>query len=159
MDKIVTLDNLARFIENTKELILNKIYPVGSVYISTNDINPKSIFGGEWEQIKDRFLLAAGDIWGGGVIGGEETTKLTRTQLPYIGGQFTMHHAAISTNISNVDGCFTTDTLNYGKYKNGGDELSGANSIGRVIFDNGGKDEAHNNMPPYLTVYMWKRIS
>ena len=41
--------------------ILNIIYPVGSIYMSTNSTNPSTLFGGTWKQIKDRFLLACGD--------------------------------------------------------------------------------------------------
>jgi hypothetical protein len=159
MSKIVTLDNLSRFVENTKELILNTIYPVGSVYISTNDINPKSIFGGEWEQIKDRFLLAAGDIYGGGRIGGESTHTLAYKELPETNGKIIMHHAAIGTNIHQVEGCFTGNSVVQGKYRQGGTLLDTSTvSIGEIIYSNGGQNEPHNNMPPYLTVYMWKRI-
>ena len=42
------------------------VYPVGSIYLSVNNVNPGTIFGGTWEQIQDRFLLAAGSTYGGG---------------------------------------------------------------------------------------------
>lgn len=46
------------------------MYPVGSIYLSVNNVNPGTIFGGTWEQIKDRFLLAAGSTYAGGATGG-----------------------------------------------------------------------------------------
>lgn len=44
-----------------KENFLNLVYPVGSIYWSSNNTNPATLFGGTWQQIKDRFVLAAGD--------------------------------------------------------------------------------------------------
>ena len=58
------------------------MYPVGSIYLSINSINPGILFGGTWEQIKDSFLLAAGDIHEAGEIGGEETHTLTVEEIP-----------------------------------------------------------------------------
>lgn len=46
------------------------MYPVGSIYLSVNNVNPGTIFGGTWEQIQDRFLLAAGSTYAGGATGG-----------------------------------------------------------------------------------------
>lgn len=66
-----------------------EIFPVGSIYISVNNTNPGTIFGGTWEQIKDKFLLCSGDTYGNGSTGGSathlhETTAvaLTEAQLP-----------------------------------------------------------------------------
>lgn len=82
-----------------------------------------------------------------GAKGGNDTQALTKANLPHINGSFTMHGAAISTNISAVSGDFTT-TYNNSKYKNGGSEGT-ANSVGNVILDIG-NNEAHNNLQPYL---------
>lgn len=49
------------------------IYPVGSIYMSVNNVNPSTVFGGTWEQIKDRFLLASGDTYNNGQTGGSAT--------------------------------------------------------------------------------------
>ena len=57
-------------INNLKEII-DIIYPIGSVYISVNSTNPQSLFGGTWVQLKDRFLLGAGDTYINGNVGGE----------------------------------------------------------------------------------------
>ena len=48
-------------------------YPVGSVYISFVNTNPSTYFGGTWEQIKDRFLIGAGNKYSPGSTGGSET--------------------------------------------------------------------------------------
>ena len=50
----------------------NKIYPVGSIYMSVNSTNPSTLFGGEWEQIEDTFLLACGTKYQNGATGGSE---------------------------------------------------------------------------------------
>ena len=65
------------------DLLLQKVYPVGSIYLSMNSANPSDIFGfGTWEQIKDTFLLAAGDTYSAGSIGGESTHTLTIQEIP-----------------------------------------------------------------------------
>lgn len=145
----------------TKEQLIGLFYPVGSIYLTINNVNPSIIFGiGEWEQIKDTFLLAAGDTYSAGSIGGEAEHTLVNSELPETNGVIVMHHAAVGTNIAGVGGCFTGDSIVQGKYRQGGTLLDADTvSIGKINYTNGGKDKAHNNMPPYLTVYMWKRIS
>ena len=121
--------------------ILNIIYPVGSVYISTNSANPATLFGGTWERIQDTFLLASGSTYSAGSTGGEATHKLTINEMP---------------------------SHNHNAYLYGGNLASAA---GRLLFDTGagqefynsiksaGGDKPHNNMPPYLAVYMWYRTA
>lgn len=57
-------------------------YPIGSIYLSVNNTNPETIFGGKWEQIKDKFLLACGSTYSNGSTGGEATHKLTTNEIP-----------------------------------------------------------------------------
>lgn len=58
------------------------IYPIGSIYMSVNNLNPSEVFGGTWEQIKDKFLLSSGDNYDLGDTGGEATHTLTAAELP-----------------------------------------------------------------------------
>ena len=58
------------------------IYPVGSIYMSVNNIDPSVVFGGTWQQIKDKFLLASGDTYENGATGGEATHTLTTNEIP-----------------------------------------------------------------------------
>ena len=62
--------------------VLDKVYPVGSIYMSVNSTNPKTLFGGTWVQIKDRFLLAAGTTYKAGATGGEAAHTLTASEMP-----------------------------------------------------------------------------
>lgn len=50
-----------------------EIYPVGSIYMSVNDVNPATIFGGTWQKIEDKFLLASGTTYTAGATGGSAT--------------------------------------------------------------------------------------
>lgn len=59
--------------------ILNVIYPVGAIYLSTNNTSPATLFGGTWEQIKDKFILAAGTTYGAGTTGGSATINLSHS--------------------------------------------------------------------------------
>ena len=122
--------------------ILDVIYPVGSIYISTNDINPKTIYGGEWEQIKDRFLLACGDNYKLGETGGEVEHILTVEEMP--------EH----THSINYDQIWHTNGGTTSVGTTSGGPYTGAGYVGKT-----GGDKAHNNMPPYLAVYIWKRVS
>ena len=51
--------------------LLDAVWPVGSIYLSASEISPETLFGGTWEQVKDRFLLAAGDVYSLGGTGGQ----------------------------------------------------------------------------------------
>lgn len=118
-------------------------YPVGSIFLAVNNINPSSFFGGTWEQIKDRFLLCAGSTYKAGNTGGEATHTLTVAEMP------SHNHEAVSTSGSDRGLAlypFSMITQNY--------RLADAN----VIRPTGG-NQSHNNMPPYLVVYAWKRVS
>lgn len=136
--------------------MIDMIYPVGSIYLSVNDVNPSTIFGGTWERIKDRFLLGAGDTYSNGSTGGEATHKLTAEEMP-------RHRHSFDADTGNKfeDATLVSLTAEGSAYPKrpsfavGG----GYTADGSVSITNAGGSEAHNNMPPYLTVYMWKRTS
>lgn len=131
-------------INNLKELI-NIIYPVGSIYMSVNSTSPQTLFGGTWTQLKDRFLLGAGSTYSNGATGGAATHTLTVDQIP-------SHRHTIHGRIDRYQGSGTVFRELYGYNESGGND----NNI-ESYATGGGK--AHNNMPPYLVVYMWKRTA
>lgn len=148
--------------KNGTELMTTVPYPIGAIYISVDETNPTQLFGGTWEQIKDTFLLACGNKYIAGNTGGEETHVLTNNELPKVTGSFQSRQTN-DLNILDVygdGGCFSY-TPNGGERWNIQIPGSGAsvNNNALITFDNGGKNQAHNNMPPYLAVYMWKRIA
>lgn len=127
------------------ENILSKVYPVGSIYMSLSSTDPKTLFGGTWERLKDRFLLAAGDSYSAGATGGEATHTLTKDEMPSHN-----HYAAINGGTDSYGQNRTT----IGSFANKAQGYSDSSTI----FATGGGN-AHNNMPPYLAVYMWKRTA
>jgi len=73
-------------------------HPVGSLYWSSSPTDPATLFGGTWTRIKDRFVLAAGDTYGNGAMGGSAAVKLTESNLP------AHSHTCSSTNTAHVHG-------------------------------------------------------
>ena len=69
--------------------LLNLVYPVGSIYWSSNNTNPGTLFGGTWTQIKDKFILAAGDYYSNEATGGAATVTLTVSNMPSHSHSFT----------------------------------------------------------------------
>lgn len=65
-----------------KQDLFDLLYPIGSIYLSTNNVNPGTLFGNTWEQIQDTFLLAAGSTYSAGSTGGEANHKLIEDELP-----------------------------------------------------------------------------
>lgn len=114
------------------------IYPVGSVYISYSHYDPADMFGGTWVRITNAFLWAVDEDGAIGLTGGEKTHKLTVNELPAHshGGTYTnagtsRTHAWLTANGSAMG----YDTVSAG----------------------GGA--AHNNMPPYIQVSVWRRTA
>lgn len=140
------------------------VYPVGAIYLSTASTSPASLFGGTWEQLKDRFLLAAGSSYAAGSTGGAAAHTLTAEQLPNITG-------TIVAGAGNAG----ASAGGYGAFRSasGAMSVSGerqyAGNIAQGAWPSGsayerftmsfGGGSSHNNMPPYLAVYAWKRVS
>lgn len=148
-DGLMSKDDKAK-LDTLKE----KLYPVGSIYLSVNDTNPGTFIGGTWEQIKDRFLLAAGDTYAAGSTGGEATHTLTVDEMP-------KHRHSSDTYQNGYPSSFT-EKDNYCTWVNRGAQSNNGPNYGesgpvRTSWVGGSKP--HNNMPPYLAVYMWKRVS
>lgn len=135
-----TAVNAKKFNSMTWAQMLTTVYPVGAIYISTASTSPASLFGGTWEQMKDRFLLGAGSAYAAGSTGGAATVTLTTSQIP------AHTHAVHSRSV----------------YSGGGNYIgfcNESNSTNSYVTGSRGGGEAHNNMPPYVAVYMWKRVS
>ena len=172
---------LQTYIENIKTNIIDFIYPVGSIYMSVNNVSPATFLGGKWEQIQDTFLLSAGSKHSAGSIGGEETHTLSVAETPahthtrgtmditgtirvvgslsssgwtvntQTGGAFyeIVQNSSVQTFAQCVEN--TNDNTSYAGFQASRNWTGETSSVGG--------NTAHNNMPPYLTVYMWKRIS
>ena len=63
--------------------LLNRVYPVGSIYMSAVNVSPASFLGGTWQAIEQgRMLMAAGSSWQAGTTGGAAYHALTVAELP-----------------------------------------------------------------------------
>ena len=140
---------------------LNMVYPVGSIYMSVNSTSPASLFGGTWEQIKDRFLLAAGDTYMAGDSGGSASHSHTLSS----------NGAACIGNYSEVTAFSSGNRYNWKDYNSGNNmwawthNADGAVTSSTNHYNDGtfvsltGSTDMTNNMPPYLAVYIWKRTA
>ena len=63
--------------------LLNRVYPVGSIYMSVVNVSPASFLGGTWQAIEQgRMLMAAGSSWQAGTTGGAAYHALTVQEMP-----------------------------------------------------------------------------
>lgn len=162
-----------------KSDLFNLVYPVGSIYMSVDNTSPASFLGGTWERIKDRFLLGSGDSYSNGATGGESSHTLTVAEMPSHNHSASSNstgshsHSATAfgaTRYEAIGHIFSWDT--YGpilswdsgapSWQNASNKLSIASNGDHshtITVNNNGSGNAHNNMPPYLAVCMWKRIA
>lgn len=128
-----------------QDAILAARYQVGDIFTTTREGNPSVLLGyGEWEQIKDKFLLAAGDSYIAGTTGGEAAHTLTVDEMP------SHNHTAFGGS-----GGIQTDgtTVQFGY------EGSTKRDLRNDTIKSTGGSQPHNNMPPYFAVYMWLRTA
>lgn len=161
---------------NLDIISFDQIYPIGAIYMSTVSTNPATLFKiGNWEALPaGRVLLAQGtSTWGvnysAGSTGGEDKHTLTVSEsAPH-------NHTGNATTSGSTHTHALTMRASHGKSGNGGvprfsdgdmwsdyktQNLSAAGEHSHAItINNSGGGQAHNNMQPYLSVYMWKRTS
>ena len=141
------VDNLVNPLAEKFASIIDIVYPVGSIYMSVNAADPSKLFSGtSWEKLEGRFLLGSSSTYTNGATGGEATHTLTAVEMP------THRH---SIYYPNAGGPYGDANISY-------PEGSGVNKTWQAEMcktEIAGDGVAHNNMPPYLVVNMWKRTS
>lgn len=143
--------------DNTQSNLINldMVYPVGSIYMSVNDVNPQALFGGQWERIKDRFLLASGNTYENGQNGGVAKYQLKREEMPAH-----THEELLYVNYdasTTVPAGFCRIPTNAYLFSTTAVSNKNVGAFGTTTSTGGGG--AHENMPPYLVVNIWKRIA
>lgn len=121
-------------------------FPVGYIYMSASSVSPATLFGGTWEQIKDMFLLGCGDSFAAGASGGSAVTSHNHGLPVGIGGGYIYADSKNYTNPIHVESGSAYAVAA------GASEITVTN---RTVSDSTYLD----NMPPYLAVYMWKRVA
>ena len=164
IDCSTTMKDLTNSSEITEEERMLKIYPVGSIYVSINDTNPSELFGGTWEAYSQgRTLIGAGTgtdtnntqkTFSVTETGGEYTHTLTTNEMPSHSHSTTISAASggsastLSNNIDiRVEGLMIN--LKNSTYKISGNLTKTSTTAG--------SGTSHNNIQPYVTVYMWLR--
>lgn len=160
--------------------IIDAMYPVGSIYLSVNNVSPATFFGGTWEQIQDKFLLCAGAGHPAGETGGAETDQvttggtvgghaLTTAEMPkhthYVIGNAPQSGVDPSTsnaiaryaaaNQSDLPYSLRASTWQYAD--RGLSSQTGSGNSHTHGFT--GSTVTVDTMPPYLAVYAWKRTA
>lgn len=156
-----------------KDEVINKVYPVGSIYITTSTDSPVTTLGGNWERMaigrtivgidttQDEFNTA-------GKSGGEAEVVLTTDNLPAhnhnsrsltgsvwnCADQSSGVHVGTSgiwsrrANNENTGYCSSSKTDGYDGWS------TNLTHTHTAVGENAG----HNNLAPYQTCYFWKRI-
>lgn len=141
------VDNLVNPLMEKFASIIDIVYPVGSIYMSVNAADPSKLFSGTaWEKLEGRFLLGSSSTYTNGSTGGEATHALTTDEMPE-------HRHSIA--FPNAGGPYGDANISYPE--SSGTEKTWLAEMCKT--QSAGGSAAHNNMPPYLVVNMWKRIS
>ena len=124
--------------KNNEEIYPCPFYPIGSIYLSIDATNPSKYFGGSWEQIKDRFLIGAGNSYSVSSTGGNKTITIAQNNLPERVMERTNHNSGSAcTNNTSATG-YSNHCLHDAGLESG---------------------KAITILPPYMAVYMWRRTA
>jgi len=138
------IDGSTAITEKVEKVFALCPFPVGGIYMSVDSTSPSTLWPRTtWTQLQDRFLLGAGSSYTAGATGGEATHTLTLNEIPSH-----RHDFSIRNNPK-----FDVEQVSDGK------TIRDDNDDDDYHTEYAGGGQAHNNMPPYLVVYMWKRTA
>ena len=135
------------------------MHPVGTPYASKNPTSPAELYGGTWERIEGKFIMGASDTYPAGSTGGEAEHILTISEAPghtHEVGAYGNPGWRFKIN-GNVGVVVTSDSYVL---------INNVSLYYKDITDNGflgtsdvGGNEPHNNLPPYIAMYIWRRVA
>ena len=158
----------ARVCERTGGLI-DRIYPVGSIYISTSSTNPATLLGaGTWQRFGNGRALVGVDEGNSHFntvqrTGGAETHTLTTAQMPRH-THVQNPHTHTDTGNSGPNSADTTTIRRTSNTSRHGFNIAAATAINQFTGGTGTAQSAsngagHNNLQPYITVFIWRRTA
>lgn len=163
--------------ENYEKFLNFCPFPINSLYISLDNSNPATLWlGTTWEKQEGKFLLGSSSAYAIGSIGGSATITLTEANMPRHRHKVDTVSATIPEHVHGTAG---TPAASYGTTAvkqedfGGGHSSQGHDSYNRNTKSAGGgstgaiapytsyvgSGTAFNNMPPYLVINIWKRLS
>ena len=147
------VNNLKNQSGNTTNISLLSVYPVGSIYISENNTNPGTLFGGTWVAYGAGRTLVGVDtsqteFASVGKTGGSKTHILTVDEMPSHNHNLYLY----DDWTANITLTSAVNTVQYGEYTT-------ENVRKGIASFSAGNSQPHNNLQPYITVYMWKRTA
>lgn len=144
---------IKELIEKAGQVAVLKAHPVGSYFITEEDRNPAEILGlggvSTWVKLEGRVLLGANSTYPVGSEGGESNVTLTIENMPRH-----THRVYKDDNFSaNSNG--VTNTTNAWKQA----LVNASNTTCNIAIEYVGGGQSHNNMPPFRSVFIWRRTA
>lgn len=144
-------------IKELDDNLFDKIYPIGSIYMSMNSTDPSILFGGTWQQIKDTFLLACGDTYNSdGDVATAQHGSADATLVSHQHGTSNSGEYFVTSESDGANNTRVTYSSSGNRYVDGM-TTSSTPFHHRVGTGYVGSSGTGKNMPPYIAVYMWKR--
>lgn len=171
-----------------KQSVIDAVYPVGSLYWSSQDTDPSTLFGGTWVQIKDRFVLACGDTYKTvGATGGASTVTLSVSNMPSHSHSLNITTTGMSSHSTGWFEGFKPDgglnSSSFPAYADGSTFTRSTGNNNTAVRNNStnnntrvnmniahthkvsgntssnGSGTAFNILPPYVVKYCWERTA
>ena len=152
--------------------LLDKTYPIGSIYMSVNSTSPQSLFGGTWQQLEDTFLYATSGTADTGyqatagskdaVVVSHSHTQNAHSHIAGDNWDFIVGEKGVNWQSSGGKGSIAQSGNNHYAYTSSSKSDMGQyhnTSNATPTINSNGVDGTGKNMPPYMKVYMWKRTA
>lgn len=143
----------AGFTKKFISILFLLMHPKGALFGSNDPTSPAELYGGTWERIEGKFIMGASDSYPAGSTGGEAEHTLTRSELPRIREQLT-GLTAYSANVVGTDKVLSLVEENTRSNVQPGNSVKYASLTMSL-----GDSQPHNNIPPYYSVYIWRRVA
>lgn len=157
-------------LEDLVNSIILKKHPIGSIEINVSGTNPSEYIGGTWESYGSGRVLVGVDTSQTEFntvmkTGGEKTVTLNTNQIPSHS-----HGARLNNSGEHQHSMWFGGGANSGDGgqipvansrwgRDTADMSTGDHDHGGITVDNTGGNQAHNNLQPYITVYIWRRTA
>ena len=157
-----SINGLESWKNNIQVYLLTVVFPVGSLYINMNDVNPETFIGGKWTKISNVFLLAASAEHPNWETGGEWTHTLTQAEMPYHSHSLGSTGNSIPVTWGNINSTvffrqnMESKTAGASFPDGFGNAVCGVQGSDAYV-NPVGNSAPHNNIPPYVAVSMYYR--